>query len=350
MIEFLKFITEPYDRYIKPHWSDPVWSKVISNLIIVISGFILTGIYVGVKSIFENVPFFQILEQIYVYFKSKIYVNAAFLWIALVISLWTILRNGTSFFIAVFKKTQSLSHKKEISDELPTIKLHSTAFFSSRLAEAFPGQRGLEWYDARETIRRLNVMLKSPLKFKGSGFDFMGDPIWWFRGGGALPIDEYSSLSKTKILLGYDELQIKRMAVYVDRSYYKSFIYLEALPEKQTGLYNYSPEDIKRHIDTFGYSSEEYGMLGRKAISREQFDDGGSVINGKIVDASNAKLRVRYLSNYNILIAAKQSPYNSLKFNRGSQILMDGILSNNLEPSAFFEFLSEFEKNEGRNM
>ena len=74
------------------------------------------------------------------------------------------------------------------------------------------------------------------------------------------------------------------------------------------------PEDIERNIKQYGYCREEYGFYKDKiAISREEYDDGSAVINGKVTDTKGSKLRVRYLSSYNFIIAAKQF---SNKFSR----------------------------------
>ncbi|MDI1355374.1 MAG: hypothetical protein PSX36_10670 [bacterium] len=91
-------------------------------------------------------------------------------------------------------------------------------------------------------------------------------------------------------------------------------------------------------------SSEEYGLLGKKPIRREQYDDGATVIKDKVVDATGADLRIRYLSDYNFLIAAKQSPYNSNKFSRESKDFLNDILQGKQTTEKFFEFLETFEK------
>lgn len=54
----------------------------------------------------------------------------------------------------------------------------------------------------------------------------------------------------------------------------------------------------------WGYYTEEYGLIGKKIISRQEHDDGAAIINGKIVDASNSELRLRHLTPYNFIIAA----------------------------------------------
>ena len=109
--------------------------------------------------------------------------------------------------------------------------------------------------------------------------------------------------------------------------------------------------NIQNHINSFGYSWEEYGLIKnwigwKTPIRREDYDDGATVIRGKVRNTFNAELRVRYLSDYNFIIAAKGSPYNSNKFTRNSKRYLNGILKKEIDPNDFFEFLKEFNKNE----
>ncbi|WP_028298606.1 hypothetical protein [Olivibacter sitiensis] len=156
------------------------------------------------------------------------------------------------------------------------------------------------------------------------------------------------------MLVNFDQLKIKKIAAYHDGGlYYKDFVYVEASGEPQTGLYNITEEDKNRNVDTFGYSLEEYGLFRynrfcKKTISREHFDDGATVINGKVVAVNDAELRVRYLTDYNFIIAAKGSPYNSQNFSSDSKIYFDGLLQGTLGFDDFFDFLKSFKKRESR--
>jgi hypothetical protein len=78
------------------------------------------------------------------------------------------------------------------------------------------------------------------------GTDAVDDPFWWFRAGRSMYIKQFQTLSKTKILLGIDELEINRIAVSISPFYYKCFIYVETKGEKQIGLYNFTKEDIEQ--------------------------------------------------------------------------------------------------------
>jgi hypothetical protein len=333
--------------FYQKYWPDPVWSKVISAGIIAILSGILTAIYVLFKSSYDKVSIKSAAIQTINYLKSTTEINNLIFWASLLVIAWTFYS-----FLKLFLKEIAIKIKEkavfidrfDVPKEFPTITEHSTVFFSNRLAKAFPGQRGLMWYEPKTAVKRFKILFQEPLQFKSEGhYGVMSDPIWWFREGSAMFIDRFKALSNTKVLMGWDELELKRVAVYISNAYYKSYIYVETKGEKQTGLYNFESDDIKRHIDTFGYSREEYGLLRKKPIRREQYDDGATIIKNKVVDATSADLRVRYLSGYNFIIAAKQSPYNSHKFQRESKEYLNDILQSKQTTERFFEFLETFE-------
>lgn len=98
-------------------------------------------------------------------------------------------------------------------------------------------------------------------------------------------------------------------------------------------------------IKDFGYASEEYALLGDVPISRAEFDDGAAVINGKVVDAKGAQVRVRYLSKYNFIIVAKTSPYNSKDCDLISEKYLKGILNGTHNFDDFLSLLIDLPKN-----
>ena len=222
------------------------------------------------------------------------------------------------------------------------------------MSTAFPGVRGLKWFEnPSEAVKRLEILLKEPLRFKSTNYECESDPFWWFRGSSALHIDNFSKTGKKKVLLNIEELKIKRIAAYHGKSYFKDFIYIECEGEEQTGVEKgYSDENIKDHIEAFGYSSEEFGVFKnsiglKKYINRKEYEDGATVIKGKVQDISEkVELRRRYLSPYNFIIAAKGSPYNSNKFSRNTEQLFNEIIQGKNDPSELFEFMNTFYKNE----
>lgn len=200
----------------------------------------------------------------------------------------------------------------------------STSFFDYRFGKAFPGVRGMkEFNEPQECVNRLEILLRSPLKKEG-----LTSPIWWFRGGANLHIDKFVRLSKTKFLMNCNEIEINRIVIYASSEYYKKFVYVEAKPEKATGLYQeISEEDIAEHIRRYGEYHEEYAVYNGKNVTRAEYDDGAAVIDGKVVDMGNeAKLRIRYLTPYNFIICAQFNPINETKNDSIMKMFMDGIL------------------------
>mgnify|MGYP001338840797 CR=1 FL=1 len=339
---------------IKENWKDPVWSKVIAAGIITIITSVLTALYAFIKMLYSKISFEESFQSI------LSFINEDF-----TIKIWGSIALLIFYAILIFKPTSNLIQEilfkirnpkiKEKKCEKPKLKNateHSTSLFYQRMASAFPGVRDVKWFtDTKEATSRLEILLQNPLRFKSDSNELESDPIWWFRGVSAMHIGNFEKTGRRKVLMNFDQLKIKKIAAYHGEAYYKDFVYVEVEGEKQTGLYDHKPENLQSQIDSRGYSYEEYGLiknwLGWKTpIRREDYDDGATVIRGKVKKTLNAELRVRYLSKYNFIIAAKGSPYNSNKFNRLSKDYLDKMLKNEIEPNEFFNFLKKFQKYE----
>lgn len=320
---------------------------MISTGIIAVIGAILTSIYVFLKSIISKISFKESFLSLTEFLKKSTEVNnflliaLFFFWIITVINFFIKLKQEVT-------KKRQLTKKKIGSKELEFLGLDPIVFFSYRLASAFPGQRGLKWYnDPKTAVERLEILFQNPITFKPNienGLPY--SPIWWFRESSSMFIDNFEKLSRKKILIGIKELQIKRIAVNIDPVYYKSYIYVETNGEKQTGLYNISINDIKRSIESIGYCSEEYGLFKKRFIRREEYDDGAALINSRVVETVGAKLRTRFLSDYNFIITGSDSPYNSEKFETGTRDLFNEVLKGNIQAERLLEFLDTFKKRE----
>lgn len=246
-------------------------------------------------------------------------------------------------------------NKKESSEEpVRTIDIKkwyrtedSTVLFSYLMAKAFPGVRGIKWFDGKEAVDRLAILFKDldHNAQKSNEERIVADPIWFFRGHLGMHIDNFERLSDTKVLMWMDELEIKRIAVHRDSSrYYLDFIYVEVNPEEQTGVNRLTNEQIEESVRDRGYAFEEFGWFKGRAITCEERDDGAAVIDGKVVDAHGAMARTRYLSPYNFLITAKFSPFNSQKFCTDTNALFNAILKGVYKPEEFFGYLCSYEK------
>lgn len=340
---------------IKENWKDPVWSKIIATTIISIAGLIISSIYALIESLFQEISFldsfFKILEILNREIDIKIWLFALLIAVYL-----TLVSNSiTKFLVQLKDKTISSSVKEntsEIKNELPRATEPSTSLFSYRMASAFPGVRDITWFNnPKKAIDRLEILLKNPIRFSSGSMDCESDPIWWFRGNSDLYIDEFKRINKTTVLMGIKQMKIKRIAAFHGDSYYLDFVYVETEAEKPTGLYNYDNDEIAKYVKNRGYLNEEYGLitnfLGWKHfIHRDEYDDGATVTRGKVKDTSKAELRIRYITKYNFIIAAKGSPYNSVKFRRDSKRYFNGILNSEQTPDELFNFMKDFNKNE----
>lgn len=337
---------------LKENWKDPVWSKVIAAGIISILGVLITSIHSLITTIFSKISFKQALIK-----------TLDFLNYSISIKIWVFILCLCTYFIFIFKpfvklikeiifKINSSKKIKKKKAELPIINEESTTLFNYRVARAFPGARGITWFKNPITaVKRLEILLQKPLMFKTNNIEFNTDPIWWFRGYSSLQIEKFEKIGKKRISINIQELKIKKIAVYTDGSYYKDFIYVECEGEKQTGINEFSLEDIKRNIESFGYCSEEFAIIKNKfgwstPIRREHYDDGSTVVRGKVKEINNAKLKVKFITDYNFIIAAKESPYNSIKFESKSKQFLNGILSKDVSYQEFFDFMKSFNKYE----
>ena len=338
---------------IKENWKDPVWSKVIAAIIISTAGVIFTTLYSLFTSLVSSISFKDAFNNIWSVLNKSTEIKI-WLFITLTALYLILIFPHFVFFIKnIIKKVNNPDTEKNKKKKLPKAIDDSTSFFYQRMASAFPGIREVTWFEnPKEAITRLQILLEEPLVFESNHREFEVDPIWWFRGIRSSYIEKFEKLSSKKGLINnIGQFKIKRIAAYHGDAYYKDFVYVEAEGEKQTGLYDLKKEEIKKHIETFGYSWEEYGIIQNKIgwktlIRREDYEDGATVIRGKVRNAMDAKLRVRYLSNYNFIIAAKGSPYNSQKFQSCSRDYLDRILKQDIKPNNFFDFLKNFNKYE----
>ena len=321
------------------YWKDPVWSKVIATIIIAFGSSIVLTVVALTKSKISKVPFKLVFSQIVNYFKSTIELNNLIFWLIILVL--------TVFLISLIKSKIKYTHKREEkanedTSQPPDIDCSSTVLFSRRISDAFPGQRGIATFYNKKAINRLQILLRKPLIFNPVGHGSMAKPIWWFRGDGSCYIDSFRQLSKSKVLMNVEELLITKIVVVIRKIYKESYIYVETKGDKQIGLNNYTAEDVKRSISDFGYCKEEFGLYNKIPITRQEYDDGSAEIKNKVVETKNAELRVRYISKYNFIIAAKQSPFNSTDFDIFSEPKFNEILKGNLNIESFIDEIDDY--------
>lgn len=203
---------------------------------------------------------------------------------------------------------------------------HSTVWFSERFAQAFPGVRGVQWFDEPELVRtRLLRLLEPPLEYSDA------QPVWWFRGPSNLPIRSFEHVRDRLYQMDESELLIRRIAAVKPGPYYCDFVYVELDPMEPIGIYSQTADRIAEESSGeghFGYYWEEYGLVdGKHVITRSQYDDGAAEIEGKLEDVrGRTQLRVRYVTPYNFIIAASQSSINNSDFDEFLKDAMSRML------------------------
>lgn len=245
------------------------------------------------------------------------------------------------------------SYKTDSKDLAIKATEESTVFFARRMAEAFPGVRGVcEFSDRKEINKRLSILLQAPLKFE-QGLDRADtDPVWFFRAGTAEAIQSFLRIGNNKVLMNTDELLIKRIVVYRDSGrYYGQYVYVEVEADKPCGCYSHNEDTMKYMVDKRGYYDEEFAVfkpswyLPERKITRQEYDDGSAMVNGKPMRLhGRAELRLRYLTSYNFILAAKFSPFNCHEFDRTSGEYFKGMLNGTISVKQFDEYMMVFPK------
>lgn len=220
------------------------------------------------------------------------------------------------------------NNKEKNAKEKTVTRIAPTVLFYDRLTKAFPGVRGVKWFQGKAAVDGLNRFLHEPLRYDvAEGYGVFADPIWWFRGGSASSISNYKNLRDNKILLNNnDELIINKIAVYNSSSYYASFIYIETLPDEPSGLYDIQASVFESQVARRGYYSESFGIYNDSIITYEECEDGAAFIDGEYTELTNRQYRTRYLSKYNIILVPKSSPHNTNQGNLLGIQFMNSIL------------------------
>ena len=221
----------------------------------------------------------------------------------------------------------------------------STPFFDFRIRSAFPGVRGLQIFDdPKICVDRLEILLREPLSSS-----YLKNPIWYFRGSSCRDVPSFHRLSDTKCLMDIDEYEIEKIGVYISDSYYRDLIYIQTKPDNRSGAYTYQNQNYynSSFYQSFGYYREEFGLYNNIPITRQEYDDGAADINGKVIPSNGRfKLRVRYLTPYNLVICAKFHPFNSKDGDKITKRYLDGILKGTYSIKEFVDASLLLPKNE----
>ena len=81
-------------------------------------------------------------------------------------------------------------------------------------------------------------------------------------------------------------------------------------------------------------------------MTKQEEDDGSTKVFGKLVHMKREHIetRVRYLTDYNFIIAAKGSSFNCDKFNRTSEEFFKGLLRGTVTIDYFHQYMLSFPK------
>ncbi len=180
------------------YWGDPVWSKVISAGIITVLGSIITTLYLLGKALINKISFKEAFSSLLSFLKGATLINNLIILISTVFIVVTIAAFIIKFVKDIRQKRKS-NLTEPVKEELPLVPFEPSVFFAYRLAGAFPGQRGLVWYnDPKVIVERLSILFQKPIKFKSDERDgFSSHPIWWFRETKSMFIEQFEKLSKT---------------------------------------------------------------------------------------------------------------------------------------------------------
>jgi len=207
------------------------------------------------------------------------------------------------------------------------ITIPSTVLFDNRISGAFPGIRGLKWFEKPErALKHLEILLKYPIKFDHcNGHGVSTTPFFYFRGY-ANQITDFQMLTNTRFLINSGEMELDRICVFRSESYWQNYIYVEIKADTPSGANDITKDSINNMIQSRGFADEEYGLFQDTCISRTCYDDKAAIINGEITDTSKAVLRRRFLTPYNFLIASQFSPINSSEFDSISEPILNSII------------------------
>jgi hypothetical protein len=181
-----------FQKNIRKIWADPVFSKVIAAGIIFILGSIGTIIWVLIKSISKKESIMSSFLNVINFMLNASEINNLLILAILSLFLWMFFPFIINFAINIKIKLKNIKKKIKVnlnsdkSKDPQKITVESTVFLWERLTDAFPGQRGICWYnDPKVIVDRLQIALRDPLRFEmePTAYGVMVDPIWWFRDG-----------------------------------------------------------------------------------------------------------------------------------------------------------------------
>ena len=218
------------------------------------------------------------------------------------------------------------------------IVLESSIYFDECFRRAFPGLRGIEWFDDQKTIVDRLAILLGKVNLSGAS-----QKVWWWAANGDCPVNNFERIDSYNIIIDSIEIKPIRMAAINLGTYYQKIIYVQSQPFEPSGVYPAS--NLESAIKTYKYYTEEYAVFNGNKISREEYDDGATMVDGVPVEInSKAELRLRYLTPWNFFIAPHGSPINTNKFDAQRKIYLEGFLDGSQNMESFAETFNKLPK------
>ena len=219
------------------------------------------------------------------------------------------------------------SHKQNIRQ----LKPDPLDEFSWRFSQAFPGSRGVCWYEDHEMIvDRLAILMQTPLSYEKGG-----EVLWWW-GHGNNPIRSFEHIEGNLFLLDeWEELKIIKIATMHFENDYRKAVYIETEASEPLDIEYPSEERRNQEIELRRGTMERRGFIyqdyclvdGTIPVFMEAYEDGAAIINGKPVNVEGrVQSRSRYLTPYNLIIAPRQSPINNSSFDAKLEEYMKQLL------------------------
>ena len=216
-------------------------------------------------------------------------------------------------------------------------------FFDDRIRKVI-GNEGIYCFDDhKEALDIISKILKHPY----GNYSRNQDPIWLFRGMSSVEIACFERISNTKCIIDINEFEVDRVVAYVANreEYYRDFIYVETFAEKPTGLYDYEENHVETMAKEWGYYNEEYGEYNGIIVTRGDYDEGYTYIDGEYTKIPHdCKLRCRFLTPYNFIICSKFSPFNSSNAERKMELLMNEIIIGRKEVDDIIKVVNGLER------
>lgn len=158
------------------------------------------------------------------------------------------------------------------------------------LRECFPGKRGLV---ETEDDKKIEKLLK---KLSETGEE---NDLWWTQGSSNMHIKSFNKLNADTWLMDYTEIQLEKLWVFKDfYSLDHNFILLKTKAMPNFDIY-----------DGEAAFREEAAWFMDRYISREEYDDGVTEIDGETVRLKGrAELRVRNLQPQYYFITTSSHP------------------------------------------